>query len=135
MLDNILKGTIHTYEDKFEKDIESLLLYRKIIRAEKTSEQKAEIELDNGIILDIEGNEGCGVCDNGWYYIDFVNVCGGVITKVETDEEYDNVNYGIGTFKIYVYAENKKINILSVSGYDNGYYGTGYSLTVRVRCE
>ena len=36
------------------------------------------------------------------------------------------------SYKIFVYAENKKIKIVQVDGDDgNGYYGTGYSIAVK----
>ena len=39
---------------------------------------------------------------------------------------------GEGVYSIFVYAENKKINLVTFEGSDgNGYYGTGYYVTVR----
>ena len=37
------------------------------------------------------------------------------------------------SYKIFVYAENKKIKIVQVDGDDgNGYYGTGYLISVKI---
>ena len=81
-------------------------------------------------------NEGCGGCSSGWYSITELNECDNVITNVEfecedIDDEYDDTSY-----RIFVYAEDKRIKILQVDGTDgNGYYGTGYSIRVREKSE
>lgn len=81
--------------------------------------------LSDGQILEIMPNEGCGGCSEGWYDIDELNECENIITNVEVDVEgYEEV------FHLFVYAENRKINLLTVSGHDNGYYGTGYWINV-----
>ena len=50
----------------------------------------------------------------------------GVIDAVD---EYDGTSY-----KIFVYAENQKLKLLQVDGDDgNGYYGTGYSIIVKIK--
>ena len=37
-----------------------------------------------------------------------------------------------GEYSIFVFADNKKINLATFEGHDgNGYYGTGYYITVR----
>ena len=57
---------------KFEKEIKDLLLYHKIVKAEVVDDQTATLTLDNGVEVITEGNEGCGGCGNGWFYL-----CGG----------------------------------------------------------
>lgn len=88
-----------------------------------------EILLDNGIKLNIVPNQGGCCCGAGDYEITELNECSNIITNVEfvtIDESY-STNY-----KIFVYAEDKKINLLTVSGDDgSGYYGTGYSIIVK----
>lgn len=117
--------TIEHYE---EDKIRELLLYRKIVKVENDS-----LFLDNGTELVICGNEGCGGCSSGWYSVTELNGCDNVITNVEfscedIDDEYDDTSY-----KIFVYAEDKKIKIVQVDGTDgNGYYGTGYSIIVKL---
>ena len=40
------------------------------------------------------------------------------------------------SYKIFVYAEDKRIKILQVDGSDgNGYYGTGYSILVKKKVK
>lgn len=58
-----------------------------------------------------------------------------MITNVELVEE--NINNSDGwsdeySYKIFVYAEDKKIKLLQVDGDDgNGYYGTGYEIVIK----
>lgn len=121
--------TIEHYE---EDEIKKLLLYRKIEKVEKLDEMHGIMVLDNGVELEIESNEGCGGCNSGWYYITELNNCDNVITDVEfvcTDQEDDPDSH---LYQIFVFAEDTKIKIVEVDGDDgNGYYGTGYSITVK----
>lgn len=112
-----------------EKEIEKLLIGRKV-KVEGDS-----LILDNGIILEIEANEGCGGCSSGWYSITKLNEVDNAITNVEfvcdgnveDKESYDDTSY-----KIFVFCEDTRINLLQVDGSDgNGYYGTGYTITVK----
>ena len=115
---------------KFEKEIKDLLLYHKIVKTEMVDEQTAKLTLDNGVEVITEGNEGCGGCGNGWFYLDELNKCDNVITNIEycvEGEDYDE-----SVYKLFVFAEDKKINCIQYSGYDNGYYGTGFDVYVRV---
>lgn len=117
------------YEHYNEKEITDLLLYRKIVKVENDN-----LVLDNGLRLEVIANEGCGGCSNGWYYLTELNECDNVITNVEfvEDDDYEDDGYNDTSYKIFVYAEDKRIKILQVDGSDgNGYYGTGYSIRVR----
>lgn len=114
----------------FEEKVKKLLLGRKIVKAEKVDEQVAVLTLDTGVELIAQGNDGCGGCGNGWYYLEELNTCDNAITNVECLVEREEDDGDI--YHIFVYADNKKINCLQYSGYDNGYYGTGYDLRVRV---
>ena len=117
------------YIDYCEKGlIKKLLLYRKIVKVEKDS-----LYLDNGTELEILPNTGC-ICGAGCYEITELNNCDNVITDVEVLEEEINSEYGDYSYKIFVYAEDKRLKILQVDGSDgNGYYGTGYSIIVKER--
>ena len=88
------------------------------------------VQLDNGVTLEVLPNEGCGGCGNGWYDVDEINGCDNAITNVEVVSNGDET-----CFNIFVYAEEKRIKILEVTGDDNGYYGTGYRLQVRIPRE
>ena len=123
---------LHTHSDdlNFEEQMKQLLLYRKIVKVEEIDDQTALITLDNGTKIKTVGNEGCGGCGNGWYYLQELNECDNVITNVECVIEEDSDKYSEEIYKIFVYAEDNKINLLSYKGGDNGYYGTGYDVYV-----
>lgn len=114
-----------------QKAIRDLLMFRKVVKVDDNT-----LQLDNGVILEIEGNRGCGACSSGWYGLVELNGCDNAITKVEfaCDEDvldtYDDTSY-----KIFVFAEDKRIKLLQVDGSDgNGYYGTGYQIRVKGEC-
>lgn len=122
--------TFHSDDSNFEKEMKDLLLYRKIVKAEVFDDQQVTLTLDNGVQIITAGNEGCGGCGNGWFYLDELNVCDNVITNVEcVCEENDYDNY---VYKIFVFTTDDKINCVQYSGYDNGYYGTGFAVYVKV---
>lgn len=116
----------YTHSDNidFQSKVEQLLLYHRIVDVKRIGDQVAQLLLDNDVVITAEGNYGCGGCNNGWYYLEELNKCDNAITKVEC------VNDG-ETYNIFVFADNQKINCLQYEGYDNGYYGTGYSLFVQ----
>ena len=119
----------HCQDNDFKEFIESQLLYHKVISVETKNDQVAELTLDNGVVLETYGNEGCGGCGNGWYYLTELNTCNNAITRVELVETINEI--GDDVFSIFVYAEDNRINLLSYEGGDNGYYGVGYEIKVK----
>ena len=112
-----------------ENRIRDLLLYRKIVKVENDT-----LHLDNGVELEVCPNEGCGGCCSGWYELVELNGCDNAITNVEfsCDDIYDKDSYNDTSYKIFVFAEDKRIKVLQVDGTDgNGYYGSGYSIIVK----
>lgn len=110
-----------------ENEIKDLLLYRRIVKAENDT-----LYLDNGMELIVCGNIGCGGCASGNYSVTELNDCDNAITNVEfcRDEDVEDSDYT--SYKIFVYAEDKRIKVLQVDGTDgNGWYGTGYSIIVK----
>ena len=101
------------------------------MNAKEKDAQTGVLTLDNGTKLIVKGNEGCGGCSNGWYYLDELNDCDNAITNVECVCESKD-EYGDEIYHIFVFADNEKINCVQYSGGDNGYYGTGYDLFVTV---
>jgi hypothetical protein len=92
--------------------------------------------LDNGVKLIAKSNEGCGGCDNGWFFYDYENVLslglkGNVITnlKVNCDVCGDK-----GTYTIMIYTVDKRMDV-AFEGEDNGYYGMGISLGIIIPIE
>lgn len=115
----------HCDDAVFQDFVNEQLLYHKVVEVREVDDQTAELTLDNGIILIAHGNEGCGGCENGWYYLTALNACDNIITKVELVEENEAI------YSIFVYAEDNRINLLTYEGGDNGYYGVGYTLQVK----
>lgn len=113
-----------------DKEITELLLGRRVIAVLGGD----TLVLDNGVKIEVVPNEGCGGCASGWYQLDELNKCEAVITSVKLSEEDGDPN-GECThvYKVFVLAADKEQVLLSVSGDDgNGYYGTGYTLNVKV---
>ena len=125
--------TIHSNDADFESNVKSLLLFHKIVSVERINSQTATLTLDNGTILEVVGNEGCGVCGNGWFYLDALNSCDNAITDVRCSHTGDGGYEDTETYNIYVFVDSAMVNCVQFSGYDNGYYGTGYSMRVIVR--
>lgn len=104
--------------------IKALLLGRKVEHVKDNM-----MVLDNGVVLKIRPNEGCGGCNSGWYDLDTLNRVDNAITDVRF-EFHETDEYGGGVYEIFVYAENEQL-LMKVSGDDgNGYYGSGYRIEV-----
>ncbi len=123
-----------TYSHHQQDDITALLLGRTVTKVDEDT-----LRLDDGRVLKLKGNDGGCSCSDGDYDLTELNGTDNVITKVEFDDnpdfdgrfvdEYDEGGY----YRIFVYADNKKINLATFSGSDgNGYYGTGYQIEVQV---
>lgn len=112
------------HDDK--KEIRDLLLGRKV---EKVDEK--HLLLDDGTVIKAIGREGGCVCGAGDYWLSELNGVDNVITAVEFDYA-PHANGYEGYYRIFVYADNQKINLMQFDGSDgNGYYGTGFEILVR----
>lgn len=113
-----------------EKEIEELLLGHKV-----TADDYDKLILDNGVVLQINPNIGCGACESGNYYLDHISSVNNAITNVEFVEEFDDDCY-YEHYKIFVIADGMTTELLDVYGTDgNGYYGTGYTIDVYIQDE
>ena len=113
-----------------EKEIEELLLVHKV-----TADDYDKLILDNGVVLQINPNIGCGACESGNYYLDHISSVNNAITNVEFVEEFDDDCY-YEHYKIFVIADGMTTELLDVYGTDgNGYYGTGYTIDVYIQDE
>lgn len=96
-----------------------------------------KLVLSDGTKLEIVGNDGCGGCSAGHYWLTELNECENIITNVEVVfEDYNpDSNYYSdpeGTYHLFVYAGHQKINLASIEGSDgNGWYGTGFWIEVK----
>lgn len=124
----------HSDDSNFEQKVKDLLLYHKVVSVEQIDAQTAKLILDNGVALLTKGNRGCGGCNNGWYEITDLNDCDNIITNVECVINAAENGYE-DAYHIFVYAEDKRINLVEYEGEDNGYYGTGYDLYVLLEVE
>lgn len=108
-----------------EKEIEELLLGHKV-----TVDDYNNLVLDNGVVLQINPNIGCGGCESGNYYLEHIASVNNAITNVEFVEEFEDDCY-YEHYKIFVIADGMTTELLDVYGTDgNGYYGTGYTIDV-----
>lgn len=110
-----------------EKEIEELLLGHKV-----TVDDYDNLVLDNGVVLQINPNIGCGGCESGNYYLEHISSVNNAITNVEFVEEFEDDCYH-EHYKIFVIADGMTTELLDVYGTDgNGYYGTGYTIDVYI---
>lgn len=108
-----------------EKEIEELLLGHKV-----TVDDYDNLVLDNGVMLQINPNIGCGGCESGNYYLQHISSVNNAITNVEFVEEFEDDCY-YEHYRIFVIADGMTTELLDVYGTDgNGYYGTGYTIDV-----
>lgn len=115
------------YDHTDEQEIRNLLVGRKVVKADTST---GIIKLDNGLVLRFEPNPGEEPYGEGEYFIDHLAEVDNVIMDVsfELDHLDDDGRFA---YHLFVYAENKKINLASVSGDDgSGWYGTGYRIHV-----
>lgn len=113
-----------------EKEIEELLLGHKV-----TVDDYDNLVLDNGVVLQINPNIGCGACESGNYYLEHISSVNNAITNVEFVEEFEDDCY-YEHYKIFVIADGMTTELLDVYGTDgNGYYGTGYTIDVYIPDE
>lgn len=127
--------------------ITELLMGRKVTKVDGE-----HLLLDDGTVIKAIGHEGGCSCSAGDYTLSELNGVDNIITRVEFDYhptgEFDgwgdeptdaqrcehgaNEDKYEGHYRIFVFADNQKINLMQVDGSDgNGYYGTGYELLVR----
>lgn len=95
-----------------------------------------ELTLDNGTVLQVSGNEGCGGCSSGWYDVSALGEAPNAILSVDftEGEKADGSRYPETVYSIFVYQEGiDPVALVEVTGDDgNGYYGTGYHIDVLV---
>lgn len=121
--------------------IEALLLGRTVTKVDSE-----HLMLDNGTVIKALGHDGGCACSAGCYDLTVLNGVDNVITRVTFDYapagDYEDPEKSghpddpedkwTGYYRIFVYAENREINLMQFDGSDgNGYYGTGFELLVR----
>lgn len=98
------------------------------------------ITLDNGLVLTIEGNEGCMACVNGWYHLEQIFKQGSsnariMSARVEHSQD-DNYSAGCEIYTIFVMVDGNphQLPLATIRGDDGpGGYGTGFTLTATIQ--
>ncbi len=121
-----------------QDDFKNTLIGHKIVSVSTSNEGPyystvGTIVLDDGTVLELEGNEGGCSCSAGDYELTTLNHVDNIITNVEfVDSPSGDDEDGDGTYKIFVFADNTMINLATFEGDDgNGYYGSGYSIRIK----
>lgn len=138
-----------------EERLRSLLIGRRIVRAEVVDESPERwtagptgyLTLDDGTVLKVWGNDGGCACTAGCYPLAVLATCDNAITNVVVEEhatgdgvacrtcgEYYCWKHGDedGYYRIFVFAVDERLVVASFEGSDgNGYYGTGWWLSVQ----
>ena len=120
---------MYKFEDYMELDECDEEKIKELLIGRKVKVDGNNLILDNGIILEIEANRGCG----GWYSITKLNEVDNAIINVEfvCDGDVEGIDDDT-SYKIFVFCEDTRIKLLQVDGSDgNGYYGTGYTIKVK----
>ena len=114
-------------------------LYTQLLRGRYvTSIDDDTITLDDGTELYIHGNEGCGGCESGWYWLEQVykqgsrqaRIMSAYVAYGEDDEEAPSVY----TLFVMVDGNPTQLPLATVRGDNgNGYYGNGFTLTATVK--
>lgn len=131
---------VYDYEKEVTEISSELSKYiygQSIVDIKNEYETELTLVLSNGVELEVLSNEGCGGCGNGWYYCGEVidtGTKGNVITKVEVEPPEDSPE-DHGTYSLYIYSNDKRILETSFTGSDNGYYGVGIRMRVRMTEE
>lgn len=107
--------------------IENLLVGRKILKSEQKDDFTIHLTLDDGQVVQVQGNMGDYKDGDGFFPITSIAKAlpGGRIMGVssESDEWEEH-------FTLFVMTEGDKMPLVEFEGSDNGYYGTGFWLNV-----
>lgn len=139
--------TTTSYTENDQDAIAALFVGRRIVEAEKgafdypgratwDTQPDGRLVLDDGTVLYLTGHEGGCSCGAGDYPLAKVAAVDNVITSARVEcapdgEDGDWDREPEGAYRIFVIADATEINVAEFTGSDgNGYYGTGFSLTV-----
>lgn len=140
-----MNKTLNQHDDQ---EISGLLTGRRITAAEighfeppgrpGDDGPTGRLTLDDGTVILVTPNQGGCSCSAGDYDLTSLATCDNVITSVRLADESDGDEdcEPDRSYRIYVIADAVEINAVQIDGNDgNGYYGTGYNLTVVYPCE
>lgn len=120
------------YPDDGVDSLKELLLGHTVTKVDSET-----LRLDDGRVLKLNGNWGCGGCTSGNYALTALNDCPvNAIMDVEVVEENTEGAYGLydsvdTKYRLFVLAQDERIELATFDGSDgNGYYGTGFWIEV-----
>lgn len=134
---------IRRLNEEAQDDITALLMGKTVVKVDDE-----HLLLNDGTVIKAIGHDGgCG-CNAGCYDLSVLNGVDNIITRVEYDyrpagdyekpelsghpDDPDEEDEWTGYYRVFVYADNQKINLMQFDGTDgNGYYGTGFEILVR----
>lgn len=105
-------------------------LLKELIGVRITSISEDLIVLEDGTRIEIEINEGCD-CGSGWSELSVAKSANldAAIMNVEYVQDFKSYD---DKFKIFIYlANNETIELDGDDGVGNGYYGSGFWVTVK----
>lgn len=107
--------------------IENLLVGRKILKSEQKDDFTIHLTLDNGQVVQVQGNMGDYKDGEGFFPITSIAKAlpGGRIMGVSSESDKWEEK-----FTLFVMTEGDKMPLVEFEGSDNGYYGTGFWLQV-----
>ncbi len=117
-------------------------LYTQLLRGRYvTSIDDGTITLDDGTELYIHGNEGCGGCSSGWYWLEETFKQGTRKARIMSayvaygeDRTEDEPARSVYTIFVMVDGNPHQLPLATIRGDDgNGYYGTGFTLTATIK--
>ena len=117
-------------------------LYTQLLRGRYvTSVEGSVITLDDGTELYIYGNEGCGGCSSGWYWLEETFKQGTRKARIMSayvaygeDRTEDEPARSVYTIFVMVDGNPHQLPLATIRGDDgNGYYGTGFTLTATIQ--
>lgn len=91
-----------------------------------------QLTCDDNTIIEIETNDGCGGCSNGWskfYDLKKLENNHNIITNVKC--EYNRKWCEDDSFKLFIYYQDNVLTLEGDDGYGNGFYGGGFYVTIK----
>jgi hypothetical protein len=106
-------------------EIRALLIGRTVVKIDDE-----HLRLDDGRVLTIRGNDGCGGCIYGHYEARVLNDCPiNAIMDVEFVHD-EGGRRTEETIRLFVLAQDERIEVVNATGSDNGYYGSGFYIDI-----
>jgi hypothetical protein len=138
MYENILYNEKHFDSRDLYEELKDLLIGRKIIDVQDNKRSyhgsdSYSLYLNNGYVIIIETNTGCGACCSGWSEFDIeeqlykLPKLTNAIVDITLEQNRDDED----KYRLHVFTQNDKVSIDTDDGYGNGWYGGGFYVTIK----